>query len=174
MPRFRVAVVSTGGTIEKTYCAQNGALLNGASVLDVLLGGLELPGLEIQRRSLLNMDSLDMSSEDHEQIAQEVAGLLEEFEGVVVVHGTDRLAETGELIYERLQSMNRLNRPVVLTGAMRPYELRRSDASQNVTEALLAVQLLEPGVYCVMHGCVLSFPGVTKDRELGTFVASHE
>ena len=60
--------------------------------------------------------------------------------------------------------------PIVLTGAMRPYMLRQSDASQNLAEALLAVQILEPGVYVAMHNKVLSFPGVVKDIERGTFV----
>jgi L-asparaginase len=41
---------------------------------------------------------------------------------------------------------------------------------QNLTEALLAVQLLPPGVYLAMHNQVLAFPGVEKSRELGTFV----
>ena len=60
--------------------------------------------------------------------------------------------------------------PVVLTGAMRPYELRHTDAIQNMTEALTAVQVVQPGVYVAMHNRVLQFPGVVKDRELGTFV----
>jgi len=59
---------------------------------------------------------------------------------------------------------------VILTGAMRPYEFRDTDAIQNVTEALLAARLLEGGVYVVMHNRVLRFPGVTKDREALTFV----
>ena len=62
--------------------------------------------------------------------------------------------------------------PIVLTGAMRPYELKTTDASQNLTEALLAVQLVPPGVYVAMHNQVLRFPGVMKDRVLGTFVAA--
>ena len=60
--------------------------------------------------------------------------------------------------------------PIVLTGAMRPWELRRTDALQNLTEALMAVQLLPPGVFAVMHGSALAFPGVRKDYKLGTFV----
>jgi L-asparaginase len=53
---------------------------------------------------------------------------------------------------------------------MRPYEMRRTDATQNVTEALLAVQVLAPGVYVAMHNRVLQFPGVVKDLQQGTFV----
>jgi L-asparaginase len=58
----------------------------------------------------------------------------------------------------------------VLTGAMRPYELRRTDSVQNVTEALCAVQVVAPGVYVAMHNLVLAFPGVRKDYERMTFV----
>jgi L-asparaginase len=60
--------------------------------------------------------------------------------------------------------------PVVLIGAMRPYAMRTTDALQNLTEALMAVQLLAPGVYVVMHNTVLAFPGVVKDPQRGTFV----
>jgi L-asparaginase len=59
---------------------------------------------------------------------------------------------------------------VVFTGAMRPFELRRTDATQNLTEALLAVQVLAPGVYVSMHNRVLAFPGVRKDPATMTFV----
>ncbi len=59
--------------------------------------------------------------------------------------------------------------PVVLTGAMRPFEMKQSDALQNLTEAIFAAGLLAPGVYCVAHGRVLAFPGVRKDLERGTF-----
>jgi L-asparaginase len=63
-----------------------------------------------------------------------------------------------------------LDIPVILTGAMRPYEFRDTDATQNVTEALLASRLLDGGVYVVMHNRVLKFPGVIKDREALAFV----
>jgi L-asparaginase len=53
---------------------------------------------------------------------------------------------------------------------MRPYVMRNTDASQNLTEALLAVQVLPAGVYVAMHNKVLQFPGVVKDRDHGTFV----
>ena len=33
-----------------------------------------------------------------------------------------------------------------------------------------AAQLLPPGVYVAMHSQLLAFPGVEKDRVLGTFV----
>jgi L-asparaginase len=175
VPRMRrsLSIVSTGGTIEKTYSELGGELSNRldepVKVLDVMLGRLELPELSVSRVSLMNKDSLDMTEADHTLIAETVERELAEHGAVVVVHGTDRLPTTGERILEHLSSQGPLAGPVVLTGAMRPYELRRTDAVQNLTEALLAARMLPPGVYCVMHNDVLPFPGVVKDRERSRF-----
>ena len=174
MKKVRIALISTGGTIEKTYCAHDGALRNDGSVLDLLLSKLVTSDLEIERIALLDKDSLEMTDAEHEQIAETVGGVADSIDGVVVVHGTDRPAVTGERIFTRLEAYGGQRVPVVLTGAMRPFELRSSDALQNMTEALLAVRLLDPGVYCVMHGRILEFPGVVKDAELGTFVRMHD
>ncbi|MBL8730198.1 MAG: hypothetical protein JNM25_17395, partial [Planctomycetes bacterium] len=45
----RIALISTGGTIEKTYDELEGVLDNRASVLDVVLASLQLHGVEIVR-----------------------------------------------------------------------------------------------------------------------------
>jgi L-asparaginase len=163
----QIAIISTGGTIEKTYDELSGVLANQVSVLDVMLASLELRGVSVKRVQLMNKDSQEMTADDHTLIATHAAELAGTTDGVVIVHGTDRLQFSGERIVELVGTPAR---PVVLTGAMRPYELRATDALQNLTEALLAVQLLPPGVYACMHNQVLAFPGVVKDRLLGTFV----
>lgn len=163
----RVALISTGGTIEKTYDELAQVFTNRVSVLDVMLAGFELRGVELVRVPLMNKDSLEMDQADHDLIAETVAAMSRTMDGVLVVHGTDRLAVTGERIVGLL-STPRV--PIVLTGAMRPFALRASDAPQNLTEALLAVQLVPAGVYVAMHNRVLAFPGVVKDPKRGTFV----
>ena len=162
-----IALISTGGTIEKTYDELRGVLSNQVSVLDIMLASLELRGVDIQRVQLMNKDSLEMSPEDHTLIAETAGRLAAAHAGVVVVHGTDRLAVSGHRVVELVGTPVT---PVVFTGAMRPWELRSSDALQNLTEALLAVQLLQPGVYVAMHNQVLQFPGVVKDAERRTFI----
>jgi L-asparaginase len=163
----RVALISTGGTIEKTYDALRGVLENTVSVLDFMLASLELRGVALERVRLMNKDSLEMTPEDHTLIAETVRAQAAAHDGVVVVHGTDRLAASGERCVALIGTPRV---PVVFTGAMRPYELRSTDALQNLTEALLAVQLLPPGVFVVMHNAVLQFPGVIKDLTRGQFV----
>jgi L-asparaginase len=167
MSRRRIAIISTGGTIEKTYDELSGLLANHVSVLDVMLAGLMLEGVAIDRIALMKKDSLEMDDADHEAIAAKAIEAAASHDGVIVVHGTDRLQFSGE----RTHATGPPAAPVVFTGAMRPYELRDTDALQNLTEALIAVQLLPPGVYAVMHNRVHRFPGVTKDRERGTFTS---
>ena len=168
----RIALISTGGTIEKTYDDLSGVLANNVSVLDVMLASLELRGVSIRRVALMNKDSIEMSAADHTLIAETAIKLARESDGVVVVHGTDRLAISGERVVELAGGATgpAVGAPIVFTGAMRPYELRSTDALQNLTEALLAAQILTAGVYVVMHDQVLQFPGVIKDRSAGTFV----
>lgn len=145
-------------------------LTNHVSVLDVMIRSLDLRGVTITRQALMNKDSLDMTSQDHQDIADAAFQGAQDSDGIVIVHGTDRLTLTGEAIWKRWSQPNAPRKPVVLTGAMRPYEMRRTDAVQNLTESLLAVQILPAGVFAVMHNKVLAFPGVTKDLNNGTFV----
>jgi L-asparaginase len=165
-----IALLTTGGTIDKTYDPLQGVLRNHVSVLDLMLEGMELEGVNLHRFEVLNKDSLDMDAEDHRQIAMVATEEAGRHDGVVIVHGTDRLACTGDAIVEA--AGDGLGVPIVLTGAMRPWIMRNSDAPQNLTESLLAVQLLDPGVYVCMHNRVLRFPGVQKDQERLRFVYS--
>ena len=164
----RIALLSTGGTIEKTYSESDGTISNQRSVLEMMLASLVLRGVVIERIPVMNKDSLEMTAADHERIATVCGVYAASHDGLVISHGTDRLQVTGEYLVERLGSIPRV--PIILTGAMRPYELRTTDALQNMTEALLAVQLVEPGVYVAMHNQILRFPGVVKDPDNMRFV----
>lgn len=163
----KVALISTGGTIEKTYDAHEGILANGTSVLEMMLGSLQLDGLAITRIQLMDKDSLDMTDADHELIARTVAEYSTEYDGIVVVHGTDTLSVTGERIVETCPD---ISIPCVITGAMRPWIMRNTDAMQNLVESFSVVKLLKAGVYVAMHNRVLQFPGVVKDTKNLRFI----
>ena len=157
----RIALLSTGGTIEKTYNESDGTISNQRSVLEIMLAGLILRGVQIERIPVMNKDSQFMDDDDHDRIATVANVYQQSHDGLVITHGTDRLQFSGEVLCQRLGAPRV---PIVLTGAMRPFELRNTDALQNLTEALLAVQLVQPGVYVAMHNQVLQFPGVVKDH----------
>lgn len=166
-----LTLITTGGTIEKTYNELTGSLENRRSLVRLMLGRLRLEDTSVSIVELLSKDSLDMTEDDRRRIveAAHTAGATATTPamGIVILHGTDTLHKTGEALCAAYPSPRV---PIVLTGAMRPYEMKRSDALQNLTEALFAAGTLPPGVYAVAHGRALKFPGVTKDRERGTFV----
>jgi L-asparaginase len=165
-----ITLITTGGTIEKTYDEGTGTLENRRSIVRRMLQRLRLEDTHVSCQELMSKDSLYMTDDDRAAIVTAVRNAIAvspKPAGVVILHGTDTLAMTGELLAAQLSPCPA---PVVLTGAMRPYEMTRSDALQNLTEAVFAAGVLAPGVYCVAHGRALAFPGVVKDRAKHTFV----
>ncbi len=169
MPARSITIITTGGTIEKTYDEASGLLVNRGSILKEMLGGLRLEDTVVSVNELLSKDSLFMTDEDRDRVVAAVrtAAADRSNTGIVILHGTDTLCVTGDRLHAELPT-SRI--PIILTGAMRPYEMTRSDALQNLTEAIFASGTLAAGVYCVAHGRALRFPGVAKDKARGTFI----
>lgn len=171
MPVRKITLITTGGTIEKIYDELAGELVNRRSIVRRMLDELRLEDCEVNVLELMSKDSLVMTDADRSRIVEVVKAVCGGEEGdtagVVILHGTDTLAVTGEKLRADIPEPHV---PVILTGAMRPFEMKHSDALQNLTEAIFATGLLPPGVYCTAHGRTLSFPGVKKDPKRGTFV----
>jgi L-asparaginase len=163
----RIYLLSTGGTIEKVYSEQSGAVENRAAKLDRYLRALRLPDADIRSIQLMNKDSLEMTGADRAEVRDRVAELLKEGVPIVISHGTDTIVETGLFLESAFSG---LKVPIILTGAMTPLGFEGSDALQNLTESLLAARLLSPGVFVVMHGQVFPVGRVHKDKDKATFV----
>lgn len=169
----RITLITTGGTIEKTYDERTGMLANQQSIVRRMLHRLRLEDTTVNVIELMSKDSLEMNDEDRSRIVEIVRAMGADDDdgqttGIVILHGTDTLELTGETLVKEIDDPQV---PIVLTGAMRPYEMKRADALQNLTEAVFATGVLEPGVYCVAHGRALRFPGVVKDMDRATFVS---
>ena len=163
----RIYLLSTGGTIEKVYSEQSGAVENRAAKLDRYLRMLRLPDAEICSIHLMNKDSLEMTDADRAEVRDRVDELTREGAPIVISHGTDTMVETGRYLEKAFPD---LNIPIILTGAMTPLGFEGSDGLQNLTESLLAARLLSPGVFVVMHGQVCPVARVRKDKDRATFV----
>ena len=167
MKKKRIHILTTGGTIEKSYCEYEGDLKNRESLLErKLLQKLRLPYTEVNLKSLMAKDSLYMTDEDREVIRQGIQDLFAEGAPILVLHGTDTMADTLRFCF--------LNTPappvaVVFTGAMKPVGFDDSDAQQNFVEALVLAQYVNPGYYISFHNHLFPAPGVRKNKELGTF-----
>ena len=157
---MKVAIFTTGGTIDKVYFDAKGGYQVGAPMVRELLQYARLSA-EPRIAELLRKDSLEMNAADREAIRAAVAASPESH--VIVTHGTDTMVETAQV----LRAVG--GKTIVLTGALQPGRFSDSDAAFNLGLAFAAVQLCSAGVYVVANGTV--FPGdrVRKNRELNCF-----
>lgn len=156
-----VRIFVTGGTFDKEYDEVGGRLyFEDTHVPEVLrLGRSRVP---VEIRTLMMVDSLEMSESDRELIARNCRDVPED--RIVVTHGTDTMVSTAELLARRVPG-----KTVVLTGAMIPFAFGSSDGLFNLGGALAAVQVLEPGAWIVMNGRVLPWDRVRKNPDTGVF-----
>lgn len=161
----RIHLITTGGTIEKIYSENTGSVVNLETKIDRYLKQLRLPDAAIDAISVMNIDSLEMTHQDREEVLAAVRQRLDA--PIVITHGTDTLVETGLFLKQHLAS---LSVPIIFTGAMTPLGFERSDGLQNLTESLLAARLLPPGIWLVIHNQVFPIDQVRKDRENARFV----
>ena len=82
-----VYLITTGGTIEKTYSEQKGEVSNSTSKIERYLRLLRLPDLEVNLVPLLNKDSLDMTSADRVLLLGMVRAISNEKAAIVITHG---------------------------------------------------------------------------------------
>ncbi|MBE0485857.1 asparaginase domain-containing protein [Marinobacter sp.] len=155
-----IQILTTGGTIDKVYFDANSAFETGDSLLPELLRDANIrDGYKI--RELMRKDSLELTDDDRATILAAVRA--SESERIVITHGTDTMAQTAQVLKVLT------DRTIVLTGAMQPARMRRTDAVFNIGFAWAAAQLLPPGVYIAMNGEVFEAGAVRKNLEAQKF-----
>ncbi|MFW5711510.1 MAG: asparaginase domain-containing protein [Spirochaetota bacterium] len=161
-----IRLIVTGGTFDKHYDELNGQLTFRDTHLPEILQAARMgESIEVEINQLV--DSLDMGPEDRQRVLESCRRAPEE--RIIVTHGTDTMAETGRVLGEA-----GLEKTVVLTGAMVPYAVQRSDAVFNFGFSVAAVQLLPAGVYVAMNGRVFPWDDVRKNKAKGQFERAGE
>ncbi len=151
----------TGGTFDKAYDEISGRLaFEDTHVHEMLrLGRCRL---DVAVRTVMMVDSLDMTDADRRLVVESCRSAAEE--RIVITHGTDTMPETARALGEAA-----LPKTIVLTGAMVPYAFGSSDGLFNLGSALSFVQALPHGVYIAMNGRCFAWDNVVKNRPLGIF-----
>ncbi len=157
-------IIATGGTFDKQYDPLSGQLVFGDSILPSLLERARIT-VPCRFEPLLALDSLDMQDVHRQQVRAACAR--SEEDRIVIVHGTDTMRETAEVL-----GSAGLAKTIVLTGAMVPCRIDGSDAQFNLGFACAAAMLCEPGVYVAMNGQIFPWNAVRKNRSAGLFEAS--
>lgn len=156
-----IRIFITGGTFDKEYNMLNGKLyFKDTHLHELLEKGRNLVPVEI--RTLMMIDSLEMTEEDRELIAHQCEQCEEE--QIVITHGTDTMDKTAKVLAQKVS-----NKTIVITGAMIPIKFGSSDGLFNLGSALAFAQTLPPGVYVAMNGRYFNWDNVRKNRQSGVF-----
>ena len=159
-----VRIFVTGGTFDKEYNELRGALaFKDTHVPEMLRLGRSR--VDVSIRTLMMIDSLDMSDADRALVVEQCRQAVES--RILVTHGTDTMVETAKALGGAFGKGSA--KTIVLTGAMVPYAFGSSDGLFNLGSALSFVQTLPPGVYVAMNGRCFAWDNVRKNRDTGVF-----
>ena len=145
----KLLLLSTGGTIASV--ASSTGLTPGESG-EELVNTLQALPYEITVEDLLALDSSNIQPEEWRLMAETVYARRNDYDGIVISHGTDTMAYTASMLTFMLQN---INLPVVLTGSQVPMNVLLSDAPRNLTLAFAAAAACCPGIYLAFDGKVM-------------------
>jgi L-asparaginase len=156
-----IRIFITGGTFDKEYNELNGQLFfKDTHLNDLLEMGRNM--VSVQIRTLMMLDSLEMTDEDRELIVHQCKQCSES--SIVITHGTDTMEQTARVLAEA-----DINKTIILTGAMIPIKFGSSDGLFNLGSALAFAQSLQVGVYIAMNGRYFNWDNVRKNKLSGIF-----
>ncbi len=156
-----IRIFITGGTFDKEYNELNGQLFfKDTHLADLLEMGRSRLSVEI--RTLMMVDSLEMTDEDRSLIVHQCVNCEEK--QIVITHGTDTMSVTAAVLAQKVTG-----KTVILTGAMIPIKFGSSDGLFNLGSALAFAQSLPAGIYVAMNGRYFNWDNVKKNRQTGVF-----
>lgn len=153
--RKRVYIAYTGGTIGMTRTGEGYAPAPGFLQAHLRqmpeLRDPAMPEIVLHEYEPL-LDSSNMTPAEWLAIADDLYSHYEEFDGFVVLHGTDTMAYTASALPFLLQE---LDKPVILTGSQIPLPELRNDARENLITALLIAANYSIPEVCLYFGSKL-------------------
>jgi len=132
----RIYVAYTGGTIgmkksDQGYIPVDGHLTDSLNALPEFHRD-EMPDFTINEYQPL-IDSSNMTPSDWQRIADDIKAHYDDYDGFVVLHGTDTMAFTSSALSFMFEN---LSKPIIVTGSQIPLSQLRSDGQINVLNAL--------------------------------------
>lgn len=159
----RIVVISTGGTIASRWTGSGYAA--DASGDDVVATAAVPDNIDVEVLDLFNVNSSRMTTDRQLALLRAVHETLADpgVDGIVVTHGTDTLEESAFF----LDLHHSDARPVVFTGAQRPFGTGDGDGPGNLYDALqVAATVHGLGVLVVFDGLVHAARGTVKTKTL--------
>jgi L-asparaginase len=155
-------ILNCGGTFNKRYNELTGELdvPYDNYAIEKILSSVSA---DYNLAGVVYKDSLDMDVNDRKMIANII--MESDKDKFLIIHGTDTMDLSAEFLNEVFD-----DRKIVLTGAMKPFEVDSLEATLNLGMAFGFLNALEGnGVYICMSGYVKPFDTIVKNKSLGKF-----
>lgn len=131
----KILLIQTGGTIAMNINAGKQPSLDPEKWSELIYQ--EIPELseiaDIDMERLFFEDSSDINRSHWIKLVNFIASNYDEYDGFVILHGTDTMAYTASAISFAFQN---LRKPVILTGSQVPMSNIRSDARRNLVNSV--------------------------------------
>ena len=156
----KILTIATGGTIASR---QEGNGLTPEMNIDEILAKVDVSDFcTVESVQLMNVDSTNMTPARWLKIAAEIEDNYDEYDGFVVLHGTDTMAYTAAALSYLIQNSPK---PIVITGSQKPIDRDVTDAKTNLTNAFLyCANKYAYGVQIVFDGKVIQGTRAKKTR----------
>ena len=161
---MKILILNIGGTFNKVYNLKKGVLeLNKSNkIVKKILKKIFKKNVLPKVKGLIYKDSLFMNDSDREKIISFLKKT--KYKKIIIIHGTDTIDKTADLIAKKIN-----NKTILLTGAMKPYSIDKTEATGNLMAAYGFIQNCQKGVYISMNGLILPYNQIFKDKKNGYF-----
>lgn len=159
---MKIRIILTGGTIDQSFSPTSPKqfIYDKTHINEMLAEARSRLDLVIE--DLMALNSEEMNDSHVQKIVD--ACVKSDENKIVILHGTNTMTDTARKLGEKIK-----DKTVVLTGAMVPFAIAKSDALFNLGTALAAVQILNNGVFVAMNGKIFESDNVRKNKEIGEF-----
>ena len=155
-------ILNSGGTLNKRYDVKDGTLevpFDSVAIVKILASvesKYDLAGVVFK-------DSLEFDLEDRKTITNII--MESKDSTFLIIHGTDTMHETAQFLDEIFD-----DRKIVITGAMKPYEIDKTEASFNIGMSMGFLKAKpKNGVYICMNGHIKNWDRLVKNKQIGKF-----
>lgn len=158
----KILIINTGGTLSSVM-KKNG-LIPGLSIHDMQTELQMVSGdTDIEIEDFCSVDSANIFPEDWCALSKRISNCRNDYDGIVVIHGTDTLAYTSSMLSFMLRN---INIPVVITGSQLSITNPVADAMENCRCAIHMAASSIPGVFVAFNRKVILGCRASKVRSL--------
>ncbi|MGL4949053.1 MAG: asparaginase [Anaeroplasmataceae bacterium] len=139
---MKVLVLTTGGTISSRPSTFGLKSTDNSDIFN-FISNIKTDG-DFTVKDIMLKDSSNMQPEDWILIVERISNYIEDFDGIIITHGTDTLAYTSSMISFLIQNPKI---PIVFTGSQLPLSHELTDAIDNFKAAISMIKSKTNGIF---------------------------